>query len=117
MQPKRIASLALECIEDKKGEAPVVLDVAKLTTMAHYFVIAHGNSGPQVRAICNHLLATFKERKVPVYHSEGLDTAQWVLVDAGPVIIHVFHRDKRDFYSLESLWGGVRPDTAEDSEA
>lgn len=105
MQPKQIALLSRKLIEEKQGEHPVILDVADQTTVAHYFVITHGNSAPHVKAIVDYLMETFKAKKVKIYHVEGVQSAEWVLLDVGPVIIHVFHRDKRDFYNLERLWG------------
>lgn len=100
-----MALLARELIEDKKGENPVVLDVSKLTTIAHYFVITHGNSTPHVKALADHLMESMKAKKLKLFHSEGLDAGEWVLLDFGSVLVHIFHKDKRDFYNLESLWG------------
>jgi len=97
--------MARDFIEDKKGENPIVLNVSKLTTIAHYFVITHGNSTPHVKAIADHLMISFKAQKMKIYHFEGLDSGEWVLLDFGAVLVHIFLRDKREFYSLESLWG------------
>jgi len=108
LQAKKIALLARELIEDKKGEEPIILDIAKQTSIAHFFVITHGNSSPHVRAIAENLVESFKKKKLPVYHKEGLDYAEWVLLDFGAVIVHVFHKDKREFYNLESLWGDAK---------
>ena len=108
MQARRIAQTTKELIEDKKGEDPVMLDISKQTSIAHFFVITHGNSAPHVRAIAEHVMESMKKKKIPVFHKEGLEAAEWVLLDFGSVIVHVFHKDKREFYSLESLWGNSR---------
>ncbi|HTL47414.1 MAG TPA: ribosome silencing factor [Verrucomicrobiae bacterium] len=105
MQAKKIAQLAKELIEDKKGEEPVVLDISKQTSIAHYFVITHGNSAPHVKALGHHLMESMKKKKVPLFNREGLEAGEWVLLDFGSVIVHIFHREKRTFYHLESLWG------------
>lgn len=105
MQPKRIALLAREAADAKKAENPVILDIAKLTSVAHYFVITHGNSDRHVRAIAENIMDTLKVRKIPLWHAEGVEDGRWVLLDYGSVIIHVFYRDTRDFYALERLWG------------
>ena len=105
MQPKRIALLAREAALDKKAEDPVILDIGKLTSVAHYFVIAHGNSDRHARAIAENVIDVLHEKKVRVWHSEGLEEGRWVLIDYGAVIVHVFYRDTREFYGLERLWG------------
>ena len=105
MQPKKIALLARELALDKKAESPVVLDLSKLTSVAHYFVILHGNSDRHVRAIAHHLIESLKEKKVKLWHREGMESGQWVLLDFGDVIAHIFYGPVREFYSLERLWG------------
>lgn len=108
MQPKSIALLARSAADDKKAEDIVILDVAKLTSLTHYFVIAHGNSDRQVKAIGLHLMDVMKKKKVPVFHSEGLEEGKWVLLDFGSVIAHIFYRETREFYGLERLWGEAK---------
>lgn len=105
MQPKRIALLAREAAEDKKAEDVVVMDVAKQTSLAHYFLITHGNSEPHIRAIANHIIDVLESKKIRCLRSEGMDSARWVLLDFGSVIVHVFHKEIREFYNLERLWG------------
>lgn len=108
MQPKKIAFLARKAAEDKKAEDLVVLDISKLSSIAHYFVIAHGNSNRQVQAISQHIMDVMKQEKISLYHVEGLDTASWVLLDYGSVMVHVFYRETRHFYALERLWGEAK---------
>ena len=105
MQPKKIAQLARDLALDKKAESPVILDLAKLTNVAHYFVVLHGNSDRHVRAIAHHIVDSLKDKKVKLWHMEGLDTAQWVLLDFSDVIVHIFYAPVREFYNLERLWG------------
>ena len=105
MQPKSIALLARDAASDKKAEDPVILDVAKYTSLAHYFLITHGNSDRHVRAIAQNIIDVMKGKKVRLWHVEGMENGHWVLLDYGGVIVHIFYRDVREFYNLERLWG------------
>lgn len=105
MQPKRIAFLAREAADDKKAEDPLILDIARLTSVAHYFVITHGNSDRHVRAIAENVMEVLKKKKVPLWHAEGMEQGRWILLDYGAVIVHIFYRETREFYALERLWG------------
>lgn len=108
MQPKNVALLAKQAADDKQAENIVVLDVAKLTSLAHYFLITHGNSDRHVRAIAQNIEAVLETHKVKRWHLEGMDSGQWVLLDFGAVIAHVFTKDVRGFYGLERLWGEAK---------
>ncbi len=105
MQPKKIAELLRTLAEDKKAEDLIVLDIAKLSSLAHYFLICHGHSDRHVKSIATHLIDEMKRRKMPAWHIEGLTEGKWVLLDFGPVIAHIFYKETREFYSLERLWG------------
>lgn len=105
MQPKRIAQLAWKAADAKQAVDPVILDISRYTTLAHYFVIAHGNSDRHVRAIGDHVQEVLELEKVRVWHKEGMSEGKWVLLDFGAVIVHIFYRDLREFYGLERLWG------------
>lgn len=105
LQAKKIALLAREAAEDKKAEEPVVLDVSKLTSLAHYFLVMHGNSDRHVRAIAQNIMEVMDQKEVKCWHREGMESGQWVLLDYGPVIIHIFYKEIREFYNLERLWG------------
>ena len=105
MQPKKIALLARKAAEDKKGEEPIILDISKLMSIAHYFMIVHGNSYRHVKTIARHIMDTLKEKKIPLWHDEGLDSGSWVVLDFASVIVHVFYRETRQFYNRERLGG------------
>lgn len=107
MQPKRIAQLAYEAAEAKQAVEPVILNISKLTTVANYFLIAHGNSDRHVRAIADHIQEELNRHKVRVWHAEGLSDGRWALLDYGSVMAHIFYRDLREFYGLERLWGNA----------
>ena len=108
MLPKKLALLVRDLALDKKAEDPIILDIAKLSSMAHYFVITHGNSDPHVRAIGEHIREELKAKKVRPLHGEGFEEGKWILLDYGSVIVHVFYHQTREFYGLERLWGNAK---------
>lgn len=113
MQPKRIALLAWSAADAKQAVDPVILDISRLTSVAHYFLITHGNSDRHVRAIAENIQEELDKGKIPLWHMEGIREGRWALLDYGSMIVHVFYRDLREFYGLERLWGDaprVKPD-------
>ncbi len=98
--------MAADAIFDKKGADIVLLDVEKVFFLSDVFVIATGTSRPHVQA-----LAEAVEEKVGESHGikplrvEGLAEGEWVLIDYGDIIVHLFQAGPREFYSLERLWG------------
>ena len=104
MTPIEKARLCLTTILERKAVDPILLHVEDLTTVADYFLITGGNSTRQVQAIARHLRKTLKERGMLPYGVEGGQEAQWVLLDYGEVVIHIFYQPIREFYDLEGLW-------------
>ncbi len=105
-----LKDVVVESIKEKKGKEIIVLDLRKLEqSIADYFVICHGDSNTQVDAI-----ADFIEREVRselqehMNHKEGADNLQWVLLDYGSVVVHVFLEEYRRFYNLEDLWADAK---------
>ncbi|KFA90338.1 ribosome-associated protein IOJAP [Archangium violaceum Cb vi76] len=92
-------------LSDKKALDIVILDVRGMTSYADYFVVASGESDRQVSAMAEHVLKTLKETENlrPIGH-EGMDTGQWVLLDFGEVVSHLFFSEARSHYDLEGLW-------------
>ena len=105
MNSKAIASLIRSACEAKQGVDPIVLDVRKLTDIADYFVLVHGNSDRHVRTLADHIVDCLEERNVSPLHTEGKSGTKWILLDYGVVIAHVFYYETRKFYNLERLWG------------
>jgi len=96
--------LIVNAIDDKRAEDIVVLDMKNISPVADYFVICEGNSEKQVQAIAREVKELAHEHELPIKRLEGFDAARWVLADLGNVVVHVFHRDDRDYYNLEKLW-------------
>ncbi len=104
---KELVNVIQESILEKKGEDVVLLDIGKVSSsFCNYFVICHGNSDTQVNAIADEIeLQVKKQCNEKPHHIEGRGNAQWVILDYVDVIIHIFLKDYRSYYDLESLWG------------
>jgi ribosome-associated protein len=96
--------LVLSSLEDDKAEDVVQIDLRDKTEIADYMVIASGRSSRQVSAISDKLLERLKHAGGIVARAEGRDSGDWVLIDAGDVIVHVFRPEVREFYQLEKMW-------------
>lgn len=96
-------------LDEDKAEDLVAIDLAGKTTIADYLVIASGRSRRQVGAMADHLLERLKGRAEGRLRVEGLRTCDWVLIDAGDIIIHLFRPEVRSFYNLEKLWSVSLP--------
>ncbi len=100
-----LLKLAVKAAEDKKAEKIMVLDISKLSVISDYFIICHGNNERQVQAIVTEIRDKAHKNGYEVRGIEGADEGRWVLIDLGDVVVHVFHREERDFYNIERLWG------------
>lgn len=98
------ALLAIDIIMERKAVDPVLFEVTGLTSITDYFLIASGNSSRQVQAIGRHLRRTMKEKGHRAYGIEGEQEGQWLLMDYGDLIVHIFYQPVREFYDLEGLW-------------
>jgi ribosome-associated protein len=103
----------LTALDDAKAENVVSIELGGKTTIADSMMIATGRSNTHVGAIADRVLKACKAAGVSAPRVEGLPQCDWVLVDAGDVIIHVFRPEVRAFYNLEKMWGGDRPTEAE----
>ena len=96
--------IILKSALDKKAEEPVVLDLRGLTSLADFFVILTATSETHARTIADEIKKKLKEKNVLPVSTEGYDSAGWILLDYGDVIVHVFKPEVRELYNLESLW-------------
>ena len=76
-----------------------------VSNVTDFFVIASGTSDRQVKAIADGVQETLAKRRLRIWHLEGYSEAQWVVLDYGDVIVHIFLQERREFYNLERLWG------------
>ena len=91
-------------MDSRKAKNIEVIDTAKLTDVTDYFIICSGTSTTHVRGISDEIEAKMEEAGVKCAHTEGYDTASWILLDFIDVVAHVFLEDQRAFYNLERLW-------------
>ncbi len=98
------AQLCAEAADSKKAFNVVILDLRKLTYITDYFVICSGSSTTQVSAIAEEIEQLLGRSGKRPSHIEGLPEANWVLMDYGEVVVHIFDEQTRAFYSLEKLW-------------
>ncbi|WP_096232618.1 ribosome silencing factor [Thermoanaerobacterium sp. RBIITD] len=98
----------LKILDNKKAIDLKALYVGDLTTVADYFIIASGTSITHVKSLCDEVEEKLNEDGVPVNHIEGYNSARWILMDYGNVVVHIFTKDERDFYSLERLWSDAK---------
>ncbi len=106
IEPETLAKLCAEFADNKKAEDIVVLDLRGISTFTDFFVICSGTSEPHLKAIGSEIETKLKqEHGVRAVAVDGFPASQWMVLDYLQVIVHVFHQAKRDFYSLEDLWG------------
>ncbi len=96
--------LSVKAGQDKKGEGIVVIDIGELSSFADYFVIMHGQSHRQNKAISDNIREQLKKKNIKPLSIEGLDNADWILMDYGNFILHIFSKRTREFYDIEQLW-------------
>lgn len=97
--------LSVKASQDKKAEDIVVLDLREVSTFTDFFIIMTGNSTRQNKAIYESIEQELKKRRLIPIGVEGRDLAEWILIDYGSFVIHVFSKQARGYYSLEKLWG------------
>jgi len=98
------ALLATKIIKERKAIDPILFEVGGLSSITDYFLITSGNSRKQVQAISRHLSRKMRKQGFKVYGIEGEQEGQWVLMDYGDLVIHIFFEPVREFYDLEGLW-------------
>ena len=110
MQVDQLKSIVIDALEDRKALKISTLDVSEFSSVADYMIIAEGTSRRHVASIADHLVYAVKHAGLLPIGVEGQDSAEWVLVDLGDVIVHIMMPDTRAYYELEKLWQvGARP--------
>lgn len=99
-----VLKAVMTCLDDSKAEEITTIDIREKSALADYMVVASGRSGRHVSAVADHLLRELKALGFKSIKVEGLQSADWVLVDIGDIIVHLFRPEVREFYSLEKMW-------------
>ncbi|MEP9399702.1 ribosome silencing factor [Mesorhizobium sp. KR2-14] len=100
----RALKAVLASLEDSKAENIVSIDLHGKSSLADHMVVASGRSHRHVAAVADHLIKALKDAGLGTPRIEGLAAADWVLIDSGDIIVHVFRPEVRDFYNLEKMW-------------
>lgn len=100
----RALQVVLASLEDSKAEDIVTIDIVGKSALGDYMVVVSGRSNRHVSAICDHLLTDLKDEGFGSARVEGLETGDWVLIDTGDIIVHVFRPEIRKFYNIERMW-------------
>ena len=101
-----LAQIAVEAVLSKKGYDIVIMDMRAVSGVADLFIICSGSSDLQIKAIVEAVRMSIKEQAQELpWHTEGMSSMQWVLLDYVDLVVHVFNEEKRAFYDLERLWG------------
>lgn len=103
-QAKEMVKLAIQALEDKKGEDLRIIDIRQVSVLADYFLIASGSNANQVQAMCDNVEETLGKAGYTCRQVEGYQNANWILMDYGDIIVHVFCQEDRLFYDLERIW-------------
>lgn len=97
--------VSVKASQAKKGEDLVVLDLRGISSFTDFFIIMHGESTRQNTALQENIEQELKKKNIRPLSMEGKERAEWILMDFGSFIVHVFSRNAREYYSLEKLWG------------
>ena len=103
-QAKKMAKLAYHALDDKKGEDVKIIDISGVSVLADYFIIANGTNQSQVQALVDNVEEEMHRAGFPLKQREGYGNGNWVLLDFGDIIVHVFDKENRLFYDLERIW-------------
>ena len=112
MQSEQLKQLVIEALDELKGQQVNALDVRELTDVMDYLVIASGTSNRHVKSLAENVRDKAREQGLRPLGVEGQESAEWVLVDFGDVVVHIMLPATRDFYDLERLWSAA-PETVE----
>ena len=99
-----MAKMTIDALEDKKAEDIKVIDISQVSVLADYFIIANGSNRSQIQALSDAVEEKLGRAGYPMKQIEGYDNANWVLLDFGDIIVHIFDRENRLFYDLERIW-------------
>ena len=97
-----------QALDKKFGQDIVILEINAISPIADYFIIATGGSVPQIQAMASATEEAMEKNNYHLRHKEGIRTANWILLDFGEIIVHLFDKENRGFYNLERVWGDAK---------
>lgn len=111
---KEMVYLAVDALEDKKAEDICIIDISEVSVLADYFIIAGGSNTSQIQALSDAVDEKLGKAGYPLKQIEGYNNANWILLDFGDIIVHIFDRENRLFYDLERIWSDGKKVSIED---
>lgn len=99
-----ILDIIKDVISDKQGEDTIIIDLSDVSTIADYFVVSSANSTRQTKVIGNEIEKTLNEHDIYVKSKEGIQEGEWVLLDYGDIVVHIFNKEVRELYDIENIW-------------
>jgi ribosome-associated protein len=115
LESKEFADQITELIFNKKGYDVLIMDLRNLASFTDYFIICSADSEVQVKAVADEIDKDLRDKGIKCWHREGYLGLTWVLLDYVDVVVHIFKKDAREFYSLEKLWGDAPTDKVQDT--
>ena len=113
---KKMAAIAYRALEDKKAENISVINIQNVSVIADYFLVASGTNKNQVQALAENVEEKLFKAGFEKKQSEGFPSGNWILMDYGDIVVHIFDRENRLFYDLERIWADGENTTIEDLE-
>lgn len=114
---KQIVEVITEALLSRKGKEITVLDVSELTTLTDYFVVCHGNSDVQIKALADAVEDDVREKAgEKPWKKEGLQGRSWVILDYVNIVVHIMSKEKRDFYGIERMWNDAEITQIKDAD-
>ena len=102
------AKALCKMLDTKFGQDIVLMDLRELTPIADFFVIATGGSAPQLAALAEAAQDILEANGLTIKHKEGISSANWLLLDFGAIVVHLFDKESREYYNLERTWGDAK---------
>jgi len=115
LSDKRI-ELAIRAASDKKATNIVILDLREIASFTDYFILCTGRATRQVQAIADEIQDQLRNEKCRTSHIEGYQKAEWILMDYGDFVVHIFGQEAREFYNLERLWRDAKRTEIKDEQ-
>jgi len=112
---KALANLILETLDENSAQDTINIDIGGKSSVADYMIVSSGRSNRHVNALADYVMRALKEDGHKSLGVEGLEASDWVLIDAGDVIVHIFRPEVRQFYNLEKIWSVPLPDSLRDN--
>jgi len=104
LESRELAEKSVSILEEKKAKDLNIIDIREISILADYFVICSGTSTTHIKTLADEVEEKMLEAGIELLHKEGYNSARWILLDYGEVVVHIFHEEDRQFYNLERLW-------------